>query len=64
MKKVLKALKKRKHIVFFDFEGTQHSQEMIALGAVLCSIDKHGYISKTKETKMHLYQYSEFLLLI
>ena len=49
MKKVLKALKKRKHIVFFDFEGTQHSQEMIALGAVLCSIDKHGYISKTKD---------------
>lgn len=48
MDKVLKLLKKRKHIVFFDFEGTQHSQEMIALGALMCTIDKHGYINKTK----------------
>lgn len=49
MKKILKNFKKRKHIVFFDLEGTQHSQEMIAIGAVLCSIDKNGRISKMRD---------------
>lgn len=49
MKKLLKIFKKHKHIVFFDLEGTQHSQEMIAIGAVLCTIDKYGRISKYKK---------------
>lgn len=49
MKKLLRNFKKRKHIVFFDLEGTQHSQEMIAIGAVLCTIDKYGRISKMRD---------------
>lgn len=48
MRKIQKYLKKRKHIVFFDFEGTQHSQEMIAIGAVLCTINKEGRIEKQR----------------
>ena len=48
MKKLLKCLKKRKHIVFFDFEGTQHSQEMIAIGAVLCTLNRKGRIEKMR----------------
>ena len=49
MEKVLRILKKRKYIVFFDLEGTQHTQEMIAIGAVICSLDRHGKIKKEKE---------------
>lgn len=48
MEKILKILRKRKYICFFDLEGTQHSQEMIAIGAVLCSLDKHGKIKREK----------------
>ena len=48
MKKILKILSNRKYILFFDLEGTQHSQEMIAIGAVLCSLDKHGKIKREK----------------
>jgi DNA polymerase III alpha subunit (gram-positive type) len=48
MKKVLKILSNRKYIVFFDLEGTQHSQEMIAIGAVLCSLDRKGRIKREK----------------
>lgn len=48
MKKLQKYLKKHKHILFFDFEGTQHSQEMIAIGAVLCTLNKKGRIEKSK----------------
>ena len=48
MKKVLKILKNRRHICFLDFEGTQFSHEMIALGAVMVNIDKNGYITKRK----------------
>lgn len=48
MKKFEKALKGHKYLCFMDFEGTQHSHEMIALGAVLCTLDKKGNIKKEK----------------
>ena len=48
MKKIKQLLRKRNHILFFDLEGTQHSQEMIAIGAVLCSLDKNGKIKREK----------------
>lgn len=38
--KILKnCLNDCKTIVFFDFEGTQHSQEIIAIGAIKVDID-------------------------
>lgn len=49
MKKFEKLLKCHNHIAFLDFEGTQYSHEMIAIGAILVSIDKKGYIKKAKE---------------
>lgn len=48
MKKVLKVFKGHRHLVFLDFEATQFSHEMIAYGAVLVTIDKNGYITKSK----------------
>lgn len=47
MKKLTRALKKRKLLVFLDLEGTQFSHEMIALGAVKCLIKADGRIKKT-----------------
>ena len=32
-----------------DFEGTQFSHEMIAIGAVLCTLDRYGNIKRKKE---------------
>lgn len=49
MKKIEKLLKGHKHICFLDFEGTQFSHEMIAIGAVMTSLDKNGRIKKMKE---------------
>lgn len=49
MKKLNKALKGHTHLVFMDFEGTQFSHEMIAIGAVLVSIDRNGKIKKMKK---------------
>lgn len=49
MKKLIKALKGHKYICFIDFEATQFSHEMIAIGAVLTTIDpKTGRIKKSK----------------
>ena len=48
MKRVLKAFKSHKNLVFLDFEGTQFSHEMIAYGAVLVTINRDGYIVKQK----------------
>ena len=49
-KKLVKGLKGHKVIVFLDFEGTQFSHEMIAIGAVSVTIDtKSGRIKKRKE---------------
>lgn len=49
MKKLERALKNHKHLVFLDFEGTQYTHEMIAIGAVACSLDRHGKIAKMKK---------------
>ena len=50
MKKLSRVLKGHKHLVFLDFEGTQFSHEMIAIGAQLVVINpKTGRIVKRKE---------------
>lgn len=49
MKKFERLLKGHKSLVFLDFEGTQFSHEMIAIGAFHVSIDRHGYIKKHKK---------------
>lgn len=49
MKKLDKLLQNRHYIAFLDFEGTQFSHEMIALGGVLCSLNKEGKIKKMKK---------------
>lgn len=48
MKKLEKELKGHKHIVFLDFEATQFTSEMIAIGAVSSVLDKHGRIKSSK----------------
>ena len=50
MKKFERLLKGHKSLVFLDFEGTQFSHEMIAIGATHVVIDRHGYIKKHKKT--------------
>ena len=48
-KKLRQGLKGHKILVFLDFEGTQFSHEMIAIGGISCSIDvKTGRIKKRK----------------
>lgn len=49
MKKINKIIKGYKHICFFDLEGTQLSHECIAIGAVLCLLNRKGQIKKEKE---------------
>lgn len=49
MKKLLKLLKGHKHICFLDFEGTQFSHEMIAIGAVMTTLGKDGKIRASKK---------------
>ena len=49
MKKFERLLKGHKSLVFLDFEGTQFSHEMIAIGASHVIIDRHGYIKKHKK---------------
>ena len=49
MKKIETHLKGRKYILFIDFEGTQFSHEMIAIGAVLATLDKKNRIKSLKE---------------
>lgn len=46
MKAIIKQLKKRRHVVFLDLEGTQFSHEMIALGAVRVDLDRNYNIRK------------------
>ncbi len=46
MKSLVKAINKRKHILFIDLEGTQFSHEMIALGAVKVDLDYKFRIKK------------------
>ena len=48
-KKLLKCLKGHKSLVFLDFEGTQFSHEMIAIGGIAVLIDpKTGLIKRRK----------------
>ena len=50
IKKLTKGLKGHKNLVFLDFEGTQFSHEMIALGGIAVTIDpKTGRIKKRKK---------------
>ena len=49
MKKFEKLLKHHKKVVFLDFEGTQYSHEMIAIGALAVTLDRKGYIKSRKE---------------
>ena len=49
MKKFERLLKGHKSLVFLDFEGTQFSHEMIAIGATHVVIDRNGYIKKHKK---------------
>ena len=42
-------LKGHHYICFMDFEGTQFSHEMIAIGATLCTLDRKGLIKREKE---------------
>ena len=52
MKKIDSLLKGRKSIAFVDFEGTQFSHEMIAIGAVLVTLDRNNQIKNMKEPFM------------
>ena len=49
MKKMDKALRSHKAILFLDFEGTMRTQEMIAIGAVLCFLNSDGTIKRMKD---------------
>lgn len=49
MKKMQTLLKGHHYICFMDFEGTQFSHEMIAIGAVLATLDRKGNIKREKE---------------
>ena len=49
MDKINRILKKHHYAVFMDFEGTQFSHEMIAIGAVVCTLNKDGTIKHYKK---------------
>ena len=49
MKKVQTLLKGHHYICFLDFEGTQFSHEMIAIGATLATLNKNGNIKRLKD---------------
>lgn len=44
MKNLRRLFKKHTTLVFLDFEGTQFSHEIIAIGAIKCKIDQFGNI--------------------
>ena len=47
MKIMKKIIKKHRHLVFMDFEGTQYPHELIAFGAVKVTLDKNYNIIKS-----------------
>lgn len=52
MEQITKALKKKKNLCFLDFEGTQFSHEIIAIGAIKVECDEKGkIISEPQEYK-------------
>ena len=48
MQKAQALIKEHRYICFLDFEGTQYSHEMIAVGAVLATLDKKGNVKRLK----------------
>ena len=50
MQKVQTLLKGNHYICFMDFEGTQFSHEMIAIGAVITTLDRKGNIKRMKDS--------------
>lgn len=50
MKKIERLLKGRNCVAFLDFEGTQFSHEMIAIGAVLVTLNKNNEIKAYKDS--------------
>lgn len=48
MKNLNKLIKGHKHIIFMDFEGTQFSHEMIAISAVVATLDRNNAIKTLK----------------
>ncbi|MBR0294786.1 MAG: hypothetical protein IJQ67_02625 [Bacilli bacterium] len=54
MKEIQKILSHRHYITFIDFEGTERTQEIIAIGAVIASLNKDGTIKKMKKP-FHIY---------
>ena len=41
--------KGKRYAIFLDFEGTQFSHEIIAIGAIKCRLDENGFIEFDKE---------------
>ena len=54
MKEIKKIIGTRKSLLFIDFEGAERTQEIIAIGAVLASLNKDGTIKKMK-SPFHIY---------
>ena len=48
MKALQKLTKGKKYGIFLDFEGTQFSHEIIAIGAVKCKLTPNGHIIQQK----------------
>lgn len=49
MEAIKRLLKKHKTVVFLDFEGTQYTHEIIAIGAIKCKVDENGLIIEKEE---------------
>ena len=49
MEAIKRLLKKHKTVVFLDFEGTQYTHEIIAIGAIKCKVDENGFIVEKEE---------------
>lgn len=54
MKELKKIIGSHKYILFIDFEGAERTQEIIAIGAVLASLNRDGSLKKVKEP-FHIY---------
>ena len=52
MKALQKLTKGKKYGIFLDFEGTQFSHEIIAIGAVKCKLTPNGHIIQQKNLKL------------
>lgn len=49
MKQIDKLINGYKNIVFLDFEGSQYSQEIIAIGAIKCTLDAKNNIKEVSK---------------